>query len=57
MKRMMSKKKATLPSLRNHDWKTALIENRKNKQIINKYLNDQHHRIKRSKLCMSEISL
>ena len=37
----MSAKKITLTSLRNQDWKTVKAETEKNKQIINKYLNEQ----------------
>ena len=46
IKRMLSKKKTTLLSLGNQDWKTVKAETEKNKQIINTYLKEQHHGIK-----------
>ena len=57
MKRIMSEKKTTLPSLRNQNWKTVKAETKKKKWLINKYPNEQHHRIKRSNLCRREIIL
>ena len=57
IKIIMSKKKTTLPSLRNQDSKTVTAETEKNKQIIDKYLNEQHNWIKRTDLCRNKIIL
>ena len=57
IKRMMSEKETTLPSLRNQEWKTVKVETEKNKLIINTYPNEQHHRIKQINLCRSKISV
>ena len=57
LKRIMSEKKTTLPSLRNQDWETVKVETEKNKRLIYTYLNEQHHGIKWTNLCRSEISL
>ena len=57
LKRIMSEKKTGLPSLRNQDWRTIKTKPEKNKQIINTYLNELYHGIKRTNLCRSEISL
>ena len=38
IKRIMSEKKTTLPSLRNQDWKKSQSRNWKNNLIINTYL-------------------
>ena len=46
MKGSTFEKKTALPSLRNQDWKTIKVEAEKNKRIIYKYPNKQHHRIK-----------
>ena len=54
---MTEKKKITLPSLRKQYRKKYNVRNQKDKQIINKYPNGQHHGIKRADLCRSEISL
>ena len=54
VKRTMFKKKTTLTSLRNQDWKTVKAETEKN---IIKYLIEQNHEIKGTDLCWSKISL
>ena len=52
LKWMMSEKQTTSSSLENSQgW------NWKNKQLINSYLSEQHHGIKWTNLCESEISL
>ena len=50
-------KKTTLPSLEKQDWITVKLETEKNKRTISTYLNEQHHGIKRTNLCRSEITL
>ena len=57
MKTNMLKKNTTLPYLKNQDWKRVKVETEKNNQIINKYLNEQHHGMKGTNLCRSEICL
>ena len=57
IKRIMSQKKTRLPFLRNQEWKTIKAEIEKAKRIINTYLNEQYHGIKRIYVCRSEISL
>ena len=59
IKRIISEKNITKPYLRNKDWKTVEVESeKKNKQIINRFLNEQHHGSKETNLCWrSEISL
>ena len=54
IKRIMSEKKTTLPSLMNQDWKAVKVETKK--KIINSYLNE-HHGIKRTNLCRRETDL
>ena len=57
MKKILSEKKTTLPFSQELRQDKCQVGNRKNKQRINKYSNEQHHGIKRSNLCWSEISL
>ena len=57
MKKMMTEKKTTLPSLRNQDWKNDKVETEKSKQIFPKYPGVQHHWTKRANLCGSKTSL
>ena len=46
MKRIMSEKKTTWLFLRGQDWKIVEDETEKNNRLINKYLREEHHRIK-----------
>ena len=57
IKRMMSEKKTTLPSIKKNQPKQSKQKMGKNKQIINTYFNEQHHRIKQTNLCVSEFCL
>ena len=58
IKSFKSEKKTTLLSWRNQHWKTVKADtDKKQKQIINTYHNDQHPGIKRTNLCKSEISV
>ena len=59
IKKIKSEKNTTVPSLRNQDWKTvkAETEKKKNKRIIDTYLNERHQGIKRNNLYGREISL
>ena len=51
----MSERKPQYELLGTKTWK-QLRQKMKNKQIIKKYLNEQHHGIKRNKLCRIKIS-
>ena len=53
----MFEKKTTSSSLKNQEWKTHKAETEKTEGNINTYLNEEHHGIKRTNLCRSEISL
>ena len=56
MKKIITEKKTTLPSLRKQDRKKSHGRNRKGWQIITIYPNLQHHGIKWADLYESEIS-
>ena len=57
IKRIMSEKKTTLPSLTNQDWKTVKVKTeKKKKRILNTYLN-KHYGIRETNLCKSKIIL
>ena len=55
IRRIMSEKKTTLPSIRNQDWRTAW--NRESKRLIDKYPDEWHHGVKRLNIRRSKISL
>ena len=57
IKRTISEKKTELISLRIQGWKTVKVKTERNKQIINKYLNEKNDRIKQTDLYRSNISL
>ena len=42
--------KTSFPLIRNQDWKIVKAEGEKYKRIINTYLKEQHHEIKRTNL-------
>ena len=57
IKKIMTEKKTTLPSIRNQDWKKCQGRNQKGKQIINKYPNRQHYWTEQANLCRGKTSL